>query len=176
MPLHSFTATLLAILIATVPVVASEATTSELAPIDVELREGGVLLGQFVSATGEPVVGKEVCLQLADGREAKMLTGDKGAFAFRGVSGAARLTGPDCVALTRCWSPGSAPPGASDSVLLIENQQVTRAQRYAGNAANGFVQRSKRLMANPLFVTGLIATSVAVPVAIHNADDDDPTS
>ncbi|MEO1497113.1 MAG: hypothetical protein AAFV43_08190, partial [Planctomycetota bacterium] len=48
-----------------------------------------------------------------------------------------------------------------------------RGQRRPGPFVEGFVARSKALMANPVFVAAAVGTAVAVPVAIANADDDD---
>ena len=142
--------------------------------VDVELRDGGVLVGQLLGADGAPAPKKPVTVQLADGTRAQATTNDDGGFAFRGVRGVAHLESGDAQLVVRGWSPGVAPPSALPAVLLVEPSEVTRGQYYAGPATQGFVDHSKRLMANPLFVAGVVATAVAIPVAIHNAGDDKP--
>lgn len=157
------------------------ATRAESAPaakplaIDVALQPEGLLVGQVVSATGEPLSQSEVKLRLHDGREAVAKTNEQGGFAFRGVRGVVTLHSDKTAAVVRTWAPGTAPPSATPALLLVEGDEVARGQHYAGARTQGFVDRSKRLMANPLFVAGVIATAVAIPVAIAN-DDDDPAS
>lgn len=144
--------------------------------VDVALQPEGMLIGQLVASTGKPQADAEVKLMLADGREAVAKTNKDGGFAFKGVRGVAHLQTDNAAILVRSWAPGAAPPSATPAVLLIEGQDFVRGQRPAGPVAQGFVSHSKRLLANPLFVAGVVGTAVAIPVAIHNADDDDPAS
>lgn len=143
--------------------------------IDVELHPEGLLVGQLVSASGAPSTEQAVTLKLADGRQAVAKTNAQGGFAFRGVRGAATLESEKAIASVRAWAPGSAPPSATPALLMVEDQGVARGQHYAGARAQGFVGHSKKLLANPLFVAGVIATAVAVPLAIAD-DDDGPAS
>lgn len=143
--------------------------------IDVALRPEGMLVGQVVSASGAPLSQSEVKLRMHDGREAVAKTNDQGGFAFRGVRGVVTLHSDKTAAVVRTWAPGTAPPNATPALLMVEGDEVARGQHYAGAGTQAVVDRSKRLMANPLFVAGVIATAVAIPVAIAN-DDDDPAS
>lgn len=143
--------------------------------VDVQLQPGGVLVGQLVDASGAPSADVEVRVTLADGREAHGKTGEQGGFAFRGVEGLATVATEDTLAVTRVWKPGAAPPNATPALLLVEGQPIARGQHYANPRTQHIFDRGKRLMANPLFVAGVVATAVAIPVAIAN-DDDDPAS
>ncbi|QDT68475.1 hypothetical protein MalM25_13970 [Planctomycetes bacterium MalM25] len=154
---------------------AESATAARPLAVDVVLQPEGLLVGQVVSASGAPLSKSEVKLRLKDGREAVAKTNEEGGFAFRGVRGVVTLHSDKTAAVVRTWAPGTAPPNATPALLMVEGDQVARGQHYAGAGTQAVVDRSKRLMANPLFVAGVIATAVAIPVAIAN-DDDDPAS
>lgn len=145
--------------------------------VDVTLHQDGVLIGQLVGASGKPSADAKVRLTLVDGRTAEAKTNADGGFAFKNVRGVARLESDKTALVVRSWTSEAAPPNAAPAVLLVEGNEVARGQYHAGPIANGTVSRTKRLFANPLFVAGVIGTAVAIPVAIHNAgDDDDPAS
>lgn len=145
------------------------------AAVDIALRPEGLLIGQLVSASGEPLAGKEVKLGLSDGREASAKTNSEGGFAFRGAKGVMVLASDKSRVVVRGWSPKTAPPSATPALLLVETEGLVRGQHYAGTGTQAVVDKSKRLFANPLFVAGVIGTAVAIPVAIAN-NDDDPAS
>ncbi|MEQ8849604.1 carboxypeptidase-like regulatory domain-containing protein [Botrimarina sp.] len=144
--------------------------------IDVELQPQDLLVGQLVDASGRPLPGERVTVTLADGRQAEATTNADGGFAFRDVQGLATVWTNDSLAVTRAWKPGAAPPSATPALLLVEDQQVARGQHYAHPRTQQVFDRGKRLMANPLFVAGVVATAVAIPVALANDDDDQPAS
>lgn len=178
-----FTSSLLAISLVAAPAAAQAQApqqTAQASPqsmaADVSLRADGLLIGQFMTAQGAPVVGAEVVLTNSQGQQAMTRTNQDGAFAFSGVKGLSQISGPQAQQLVRAWAEGSAPPNAAPALLLVQQQDVARGQYPAGVGAQNFFDHSKRLMANPLFVAGAIGTAVAVPVAIANADDDDPAS
>jgi hypothetical protein len=156
--------------------IAAQPKASEALAVDVALHEDGLLIGQLVGASGKPSAETKVRLTLADGRKAETTTNAEGGFAFKNVRGVARLESDKTALIVRSWTNDAAPPSAAPAVLLVEGDEIARGQRYAGPAANGTVSHTKRLFANPLFVAGAVATAVAIPVALHNADDDDPAS
>jgi hypothetical protein len=159
-----------------VPVPTAWGSSGISAAVDISLHNDAYVVGQFVSAEGVPVAGTEVRMTLTDGRTATTKTDAQGGFAFRGVTGAAYLTAHNAEQVVRVWDAKTAPPKAAPAVLMVQHNEVARGQHYAGQNANNFINTSKRLMANPLFVAGAVATAVAIPVAIHNADDEDPAS
>jgi hypothetical protein len=156
--------------------VLAEKKTADALAVDVTLHKDGLLIGQLVGASGKPSADAAVRLTLADGRKAEAKTNADGGFAFKNVRGVARLESDKTALMVRSWTSEAAPPSAAPAVLLIEGSEIARGQHHAGPIANGAVGHSKRLFANPLFVAGAVATAVAIPVAIHNADDDDPAS
>lgn len=156
--------------------VLAEKKAADALAVDVALHKDGLLIGQLVGASGKPSADATVRLTLADGRKAEAKTNADGGFAFKNVRGVARLESDKTALMVRSWTSEAAPPSAAPAVLLVEGGEIARGQRYAGPIANGTVSHTKRLFANPLFVAGAVATAVAIPVAIHNADDDDPAS
>lgn len=167
--------TILASLLVT-PLPLAWGATGVNAAVDISLHNSAFVVGQLVSAEGKPVAGAEVRMTLADGRTATTQTDVQGGFAFRGATGAAYLTAYNAEQVVRVWDAKTAPPKAALAVLMVQHNEVARGQHYAGQDANNFINTSKRLMANPLFVAGAVATAVAIPVAIHNSDDDPPAS
>lgn len=180
---HRQLAGLLAVVVALAPTlaqaenaVATPQKPADVLAVDVALHKDGLLIGQLVDASGKPSADATVRLTLADGRKAEAKTNADGGFAFKNVRGVARLESDKTAQMVRSWTSEAAPPSATPAVLLVEGGEIARGQRYAGPIANGTVSHTKRLFANPLFVAGAVATAVAIPVAIHNADDDDPAS
>lgn len=168
-----------ALVIALAPSIASAekaSTPRQPLAIDVELQSEGLLIGQLVAANGAPSEGTVVTLRLSDGREAVAKTNADGGFAFRGVRGVAQLKSEKAAVVVRGWAQGSAPPSATPALLMVEGDAVARGQHYAGGGTQQMVTRGKSLLANPLFVAGVVGTAIAVPVAIANSDDDDPAS
>ncbi len=153
------------------PVAAKNRTSSIL---DVKLHSEGLLVGQLFSNSGTPLVGTEVTLSMVNGMGAKAITNEQGGFAFSGVSGAVHLSSDQVSRTVRVWQHDAAPPNAAPAVLLVQQDELTRGQHHSP-LANNIVKRTKRLMANPLIVAGIVGTAVAIPVAIHN-NDDDPAS
>lgn len=149
---------------------ASSAPTGVPTIIDVELRPDGLLIGQLVSSGGKPTPNTQVKLVTSDGVEASTKTNVDGGFAFKRVKGVVTIKSERASTVLRSWKPGLAPPNSAVAVLLVEGQDMARGQHYVGMGANTFVDRSKRLLANPLFVAGVIGTAVAIPVAIANDD------
>lgn len=143
--------------------------------VDIALQSEGLLVGQLVSPSGEPLAGRPVKLDLADGREATAKTNAQGGFAFRGARGVMVVTSEKARVVVRGWTAKTAPPSATPALLLVDADRFARGQHYVGSGTQSVVDRSKRLFANPLFVAGVVGTAIAVPVAIAN-DDDDPSS
>ena len=63
--------------------------------------------------------------------------------------------------------------------MIVEGQQTILGQ-YCGSPVVGCgspvsagMAGCKELLSNPLVIGGLIAAAIAIPIAVHNADDDD---
>jgi len=138
------------------------------------LKQGGLLQGQVVNAAGVGVTNALV--ELANGRQKwQTKTDAQGGFQFAGLRGGTyqfRATGQSQV--LRVWTTGTAPPSASLGVLVTPSTDIVRGQRVVSQNTNQFFRVAKQRLANPWVVGGIVATAVAIPVAIHNADDDAP--
>jgi hypothetical protein len=133
--------------------------------VDVKLQDGGVLYGQVVDSQGAPRANLPVAVLAADQQVAASKTGSDGTFAFRGLRGGVyQVTTPEGYGVCRVWAPLTAPPNAQNGVMLVAGQGLVRAQGLGG------------FISHPWVVAAIIGTAVAVPVAIHNADRDEPHS
>ncbi len=140
---------------------------------DVKLHGRGVLSGQVVDASGANLVGEVV--QLTQGPQIwKTRTDAEGCFQLTGLSGATyQLQTAGQTHLVRVWAAGTAPPGASRGLLVLQVSDVVRGQRCVSPNTNQFFRVAKKRLANPLVFGGIVATAVAIPVAIHNANADE---
>ncbi len=153
--------------------------------VDVALTDGGVLYGQVVDPQGSALVKVPVLLRDRDRELARAVTDKNGYFAVRGLRGGVyQLATVGGQGMFRLWKPGSAPPASEQGALLIVQGDTVRGQCEscgeptcgAGcdscGGARGEPACGSRLavwLANPWVVAGIVATAVAVPVAIHNS-------
>ena len=136
---------------------------------DVKLHQGGQLWGQVVDPQGVPMTGETVKVW-QDGRQvAESKTNTRGRFFFTQLQrgGVYHLTAAKGHGAYRVWSAAMAPPTAQEGVLLVAGQETVRGQQLG---KLGF------WLSNPWVIAGIVATAVAVPVAIHNCDDGEPVS
>jgi len=130
------------------------------AVVDVRLSQNAILQGRLVDGQNTPQANMSV--SLASGRRviAVAKTDQQGCFRFAGLcDGVYWLsTGPNARPF-RLWNPQTAPPTAQPYAQLV-----------TGTVRGQYSMRAFRdCMANPLIIAAIIATSVAVPVAIHNS-------
>jgi hypothetical protein len=146
---------------------------------DVTLDDQGALTGQAVSLQGAPLAGAQAALD--DGRQQWSTTTDaEGNFRFNGVRGGNyRVQVGGQTQFCRAWKAGTAPPAANRGLMIVAGQQTILGQ-YCGSPVAGCgspvaagMAGAKELLSNPLVIGGLIAAAIAIPIAVHNADDDD---
>jgi len=149
-------------------------TAAPMRVVDVALKRGGVLQGQIVNEAGAGIA--EVPVKLTAGRQHwQTKTDAQGWFRVAGLRGGTyQFLAVEQVQLLRAWAAGTAPPSASQGVLVTPSTDIVRAQRVISPKTNRFFRVAKQQLANPWVFGGIVATAVAIPVAIHNADDDDP--
>jgi hypothetical protein len=146
---------------------------------DVALDEAGGLNGQAVTTQGQPLVNQTVVLDNGLTRAAAT-TNEQGQFRFDNVRGGAyRVQLADHTQYCRAWRAGTAPPIANGGLMVVQGDQSVLGQ-YCGTPVGcgspvgaGFAGFREALH-NPLVVGGIIAAAIAIPVALHNSDDDDP--
>ena len=128
---------------------------------DVALQEGGVLVGQVVSPQGTGMAGISVMLRSQGKTVQTVTTGKEGYFAAKGLRGGVyQLVAQDGHGVYRVWTRGTAPPIAQQGAVLVVGDEVLR-----GQAPGPW----KTFLTNPLVIGAVVATAVAVPVAIHNS-------
>jgi len=143
---------------------------------DVELGPNGMLAGQIVNAQGQPVARTTVTLKNQTVR-LRTISDPRGQFQFSGLTGGNyHLESDQGGQLCRLWKNGTAPPKANQKILLVQqNGPVALGQNcgspVCGSPVRGGADRAKRLLTHPLVIGGLVAAAIAIPVAIHNADD-----
>jgi len=134
---------------------------------NVQLRDGGVLLGQALTAEHVALAGTPVTLHNQAGEEvAKGKTDKNGYFAFRRLpQGVYRVVVENGYRDFRAWTRAAAPPAAQNGLLVVSDKGLARGQNTGGLL--GFAT-------SPLGIGLLVATSIAVPVAIHNSRSASP--
>ncbi len=128
---------------------------------DVTLGFGGVLVGKITDAEGAPVAKAPVTLQHDTHVVATGFTDDQGVFTFKEVRGGVhQVASAQQVGTYRLWAPGTAPPSAKPYARLAASRRPARSP----------MQRTRKFFSNPWILAGIIATAIAVPVAIAAAD------
>jgi hypothetical protein len=148
-----------------------ETFTRSLQVMDVTLDEQSTLTGQVVSEQGTPLAGQPVVV--TDGlMRIETTTDAHGNFRVAGIRGGTYQVqvGPQ-MQMCRAWKAGTAPPNANQGLLVVQSDQVVLGQHCGSPVACG-VAGARDALANPLIFGGIVAAAIAIPVAIHNADDD----
>jgi hypothetical protein len=138
---------------------------------DVALTQGGLLVGQIVDDKMKPMADKEVVVQV-DGRTTATTTTDaNGVFAVTGLRGGVHQVIVDnSTENARLWAPGTAPPQAASHMRFVPGRgDVVRGQWGPPPAYNSMAA----FATNPWVIAGVVATAIAVPIVLHNLDDDD---
>ncbi|HYO26348.1 MAG TPA: carboxypeptidase-like regulatory domain-containing protein [Lacipirellulaceae bacterium] len=157
--------------------VAMAAPTGHAAAVnDVALATGGVLTGQVVDAQGAPVAQAPVAL-LAEGRELiRVASAADGTFAISGLRGGIyEVAAAGQQNVYRAWTADTAPPAAGAGVMVVSGGEVVRGQYGYGPPPapkTGIFHKTMGWVSNHPFITaGIVATAIAVPVAIAETDD-----
>lgn len=146
----------------------SEQQPPEASTVDVALGAGGVLRGQVVNGQGVPLGNTPLSLRQIQGETATTATDSSGRFELAGLrGGTCQIVAGGSAAVCRLWSPNTAPPSAKPALLIVADSPQVLGRR--GPVANW-------VTSHPWIVAGVVATAIAVPVAIHNLNNDDPVS
>ncbi len=141
---------------------------------DVALQNNGVLHGQLLDRQGKQLPITKV--QLTNGNEAwTIYTNEQGHFHVEGLVGSTyQVHAAGQTQVVRLWAAGTAPPSAASGLLFIQDNSVVLGQHCGSPVCGSAVRAAKHPLSNPFILGGLVATAIAVPVAIHNSDDDPP--
>jgi len=154
------------------------AADSRPSTVDVTLTAGGVLQGQVIDRQGAPLAKIPVALRDRDRQISGAVTDEYGRFAVGSLRGGVyQIVAGGGYATYRLWSPGTAPPSAEQTALLVVGQDVVRGQRCGRSCRRCWPGWGVLTfwMSNPWIVAGIAATAISVPVAINNSHDT-PTS
>ncbi len=129
------------------------------AVVDIALSDGGTLQGQLVDLQGSNVSGVPVTIKNQNRDVATTTTTADGRFAVKGMRGGVyQVAAGQGHGIYRFWSAGTAPPAA-------QNGAIVYTQGGGG---------PKMLLSNPIVIAGIVATAVAVPVAVANSRSSSP--
>jgi hypothetical protein len=157
---------------------APDAKTNQVIRVtDVALDQDGGLVGQVVTLQGAPASKARVLLD--DGRQQwSAATDAEGKFRFDGLRGGGyRVQSGGQVQFCRAWKDGTAPPAANRGLMLVQGRQTILGQYCGSPVQCGSpvcgMPDCRQILTSPLFAAGVVAAAIAIPIAIHNADDDD---
>jgi len=133
--------------------------------VDVRLDEQGAIHGRLLDVSGNGLADRPVVLQHVGGAVSQTQTDSAGRFLLPRVNGGVHQLATGHGTLTcRIWTHAAAPPSATDQLTVVADQQVVRGQ-----------QPFHAIFTNPLFIGLVIAAAVAIPIAVHNSQDDHPS-
>lgn len=140
---------------------------------DVALRPGGMLVGQVVNPQGVAQANKPVTILYGEREVVRTTTDHNGVFAAQGLRGGQYQVATDGgQGVYRFWATETAPPAASDTIVLVAGEEVVRGQ-WHGNYAHDWLNWVR---SHPYITAGIVAAAVAIPLALADDDDNGPRS
>jgi len=129
---------------------------------DVAMADGGILHGQVVDLQGSGAAGVPVGVKTQNKPLVRTVSGPEGRFEVKDLRGGVyQVAAGDGQGVYRLWAAKAAPPSAQKNAIV-----------YTQNAApRGY---AKMLLTNPIVVAGVVATAIAVPVALANSNSSSP--
>jgi len=104
-------------------------TPRKSAPVDVSLREDGVIRGRVVQPDGTPLDGARVTLRQGERKLTSVMTDSQGGFEADGLPhGLYRIDAPTASRHFRFWRNGDAPPKARPLALVVSQEPTLRGQ------------------------------------------------
>lgn len=136
--------------------------------------QGNVFTGRVLDQQGAPQANTPVILLARGEKLAETRTDQNGSFTFANLRGGVyQVVSTGAVGVYRVWMPGTAPPSAQSSALIVAGQDLVRGQYHP--IRQGCAQ-ARFWLSHPCVIAGIVAASVAIPVALLNADKDKPQS
>lgn len=146
------------------------AAAPAVAPSDVVLHDGGVLVGQVVDAQGVAQAMATVTLANHEREIAQVRADHEGKFNVPGLQGGVyRIASRGQESFYRVWAPNTAPPVAQQGVTLVVGQDVVRGQY--GAPQGPFTSVAQWIADHPIITAGVIGAAIAIPVALDDDDD-----
>jgi hypothetical protein len=130
------------------------------AVVDVALSNGGVLHGQLIDLRGSSAAGVPVSVKAQNKQVVSTVTAKDGQFTVPGLRGGVyQVAAGEGQGVYRLWTAKAAPPSAQKNAIVFTGL-------FGGSP--------KMLLANPVVVAGVVATAIAVPVAVVNSRPSSP--
>ncbi|MBN1854824.1 MAG: carboxypeptidase regulatory-like domain-containing protein [Pirellulales bacterium] len=143
---------------------------------DIALGPDGLLIGRIVNAQGQPMSNIPVSIRQINQEVARTTTDENGTYVIRDLQGGVyHVVAGNGTRICRLWASQTAPPSALKGLLVVSNPEVILAQYQTGPLGT-FFENAKYTLTNPLIIGGIVAAAVAIPVAIHNSNDDESGS
>ncbi|MCE5303384.1 MAG: carboxypeptidase-like regulatory domain-containing protein [Planctomycetaceae bacterium] len=163
------------------PQLAWSATPTTSAPLvtDIALADGGMLNGKVVDAQGAGIGGVPVVVKSQNRNVAAVTTAPDGTFSIQGLSGGVyQIAAVNGHGVYRLWAAGTAPPIALTSATVYSQENPvdgkTVVYTQASDQTTGW--SPKMLLTNPVFIAAVVATAIAVPVALANSNSNPKSS
>ncbi len=135
--------------------------------LDVALADGGVLHGQVVNTQGVGAAGMPVYIRTQDRDVAAATTAADGTFSVQGLKGGVyQVSTLQGHGVYRLWSAGTAPPAAQNGAVVYTQSGAVDSGvvHYTQNGGDGAL---KMFLTNPVVIAGVVATAVALPIALN---------
>lgn len=127
---------------------------------DVQLDENGVLNGQLINIAGQPVANMSIVIRHRNRLLDTSTTNADGEFHLDVQKTGAYLIQVGGMQIScRCWTAIAAPPAATGDLVLMAPKRTVRGQRPFAD-----------VITNPLFIGAVIATAIAIPIAVSTSD------
>lgn len=133
------------------------------AVVDVAMADGGVLHGQVVDLQGAATTGVPVSVKAQNQEVIRTTTAKDGHFTVQGLRGGVyQVAAGEGQGVYRLWTANAAPPSAQKNAIVFTQN---------GSMGGGGL---KMLLTNPIVIAGVVATAIAVPVALANSNPSSP--
>lgn len=126
---------------------------------DVALSETRELRGRMVDKNGQRVGNRTVVAVHSDKSSLQTMSDANGEFRFVGAKpGVYQIASQRSYQVCRCWAANTAPPAATQQLLVVEGDETLRGQKPVGE-----------LLCGPVLIGLLIAAAIVIPIAVHNS-------
>jgi hypothetical protein len=135
--------------------------------VDVTLGAEGKLCGFVVDAQGVPMLATDVTVLQAGKVVARTKTDALGQFSATNLRGGVyQVAAGQGVTTLRAWETAAAPPAARSAAMVVGSSAVVRGQRPFGMLK----------MSDALILAAIIGAAIAIPIAVSNSDNAEPSS
>ena len=142
------------------------AAAPSVAPRDVALRQGGVLLGQIVDAKGVSIAKTQVTLFSGGKEVARTQSDSAGRFAVKGLKGGVyQVASSNNRGIYRLWSAQTAPPSAQRGMMLVSDADLALGQSGSGGTFSGIANWVSQ---HPIMTAAAVGAAIAIPIAVDN--------